>query len=228
LKISIVHSEADFFAIDKPAGVLSQKDRTGDADAAALLKNELEKKGQRVDFLAPVHRLDRNTSGLLLLARTKNGAAELTEILKERSLKKIYLAVAKGDPGEKGDYVFPLKKDNAENQVYEDECGLEAHTEFRRLQKLGNSSLMEILLHTGRPHQIRAHFSLGGHALLGDKKYGKKPWSEIFSRPALHAFRLELPWRGDLLKLQAPLPQDMQELLQKLGGRIEGEFLKPI
>ena len=209
----ILHEERDFLVIDKPAGLLSQKDKSGDPDAAAvMIKHGVN------GFLAPVHRLDRNTSGILVLAKNKEAAAQWSELFRGRELEKTYLALVKGDTGPKGDYNFPLKKNADENQVYEDETGLEAHTEFKQLQKLGNSSLVEVRLHTGRPHQIRAHFSLAGHALLGDKKYGKKPWSEIFHRPALHAHRLKAVWQGKKLLFQAPIPQDFSELLLKLGG----------
>lgn len=209
----ILHEEKDFLVIDKPAGLLSQQDKSGDPCAAEVMK----KHGAN-GFLAPVHRLDRNTSGVLVLAKNKEAAAQWGEMFRGRDMEKTYLAIVKGDPGAKGEYNFPLKKNNDENQVYEDESGAEALTEFRQLQKLGNSSLVEIRLHTGRPHQIRAHFSLAGHALIGDKKYGKKPWSEIFHRPALHAHKLIAIWNGKKIAIKAPIPQDFSELLLKLGG----------
>jgi 23S rRNA pseudouridine1911/1915/1917 synthase len=74
---------------------------------------------------------------------------------------------------------------------------------------------VKVRLQTGRSHQIRVHFSHAGHALLGDKKYAKKPWSEIFHRPALHAWEIVMP-SGQ--KFQAPLPDDFKALLKQLGG----------
>lgn len=205
-----------YFVMNKPAGVLSQKDKSGEDDLAAILKKDLEKGGKKAPFLAPVHRLDRNTSGLLILARSAEAARELTGWIQGGGIKKSYLAVVKGDPGESGRYDFRLKKDEKKNQVFVSDQGDESLTEFRRKQKMGNSSLVEVSLLTGRPHQIRAHFAHAGHALLGDRKYGKKPWSEIFARPALHAYRLEIP--GLPHPIECPLPEDMRALLKKLGG----------
>lgn len=217
MKSWILHVDKGFFVVNKPAGVLSQKDKSGEDDLAALVKKDLEKKGDKVPFLAPVHRLDRNTSGLLILARSPEAARELTDWLQSGEIRKTYLAIVKGDPGEGGRYDFPLKKDEKKNQSFVKPGGDEALTEFKRLQKMGSSSLVEVNILTGRSHQIRAHFSHTGHALLGDRKYGKKPWSEIFPRPALHAYRLEIPGG---IKVEAPLPEDMQALLKKMGGKI--------
>jgi len=213
----ILHAEKGFFVVNKPAGVLSQKDKSGEDDLAGLLKKDLEKKGEKVPFLAPVHRLDRNTSGLLILARSAEAAAQLTDWLQKGEIRKTYLAIVKGDPGESGRYDFPLWKDERKNQSFVKPGGDEALTEFKRLQKMGSSSLMEVNIITGRSHQIRAHFAHAGHALIGDRKYGKKPWSEIFSRPALHAYRLEIP---PGLKVECSLPEDMRDLLKKLGGKV--------
>lgn len=216
MKSWIFHAEPGFLVVNKPAGVLSQKDKSGEEDLASLLKKDLEKKGEKVPFLAPVHRLDRNTSGLLILARNPQAARELTDWLQAGKIKKTYLAIVKGDPGESGRYDFPLKKDEKKNQSFVSDRGDAALTEFTRLQKMGSSSLVEVNILTGRSHQIRAHFAHTGHALIGDRKYGKKPWSEIFPRPALHAHRLEIP---PALRLECPLPEDMRELLKKMGGK---------
>lgn len=216
----IVYEEEGFYAVDKPAGILSQKDKSGEEDLASLLKKDLEQNGQKVPFLAPVHRLDRNTSGLILLARSADGARKLTDLIQTGKLEKTYLAIVKGDPGENGRYDFKLRKDEKKNQVFVHEKGDEALTEFQRLQKMGNSSLMEVRIITGRSHQIRVHFSHTGHALLGDKKYAKKPWSEIFTRPALHAHRLKFPSAKGEILIESPLPEDMRDLLVRLGGKL--------
>lgn len=207
--------------VNKPAGILSQKDKSGDEDLAALVQKEAQKEGKLLPFLAPVHRLDRNTSGLILLAKNSETARVLSGQLKDGKIHRTYLAIAKGDPGEIGRYEFRLRKNEKTNEVSVSDKGEEAVTEFRRMQKMGNSSLMQVRLLTGRSHQIRVHFSHAGHALIGDKKYAKKPWSEIFGRPALHAAELEFPDAdGKKMKVvKAPLPKDMQDLLQKLGGK---------
>lgn len=205
----ILHEGEGFLVVNKPAGVLSQKDKSGDADLAELLQRDL-----KLPFLAPVHRLDRNTSGLIVLAKTPEAARALTDKLKRKDIRRTYLAIAKGDPGESGRYEWRLRKNEKTNEVFVDPKGEEAVTEFTREKKMGNSSLVRVRLLTGRSHQIRVHFAHAGHALLGDRKYAKKPWSEIFARPALHAYELEID--GEVFT--APLPQDMRELLKKLGG----------
>lgn len=215
MKFEIIHETDSFVAVNKPAGILSQKDKSGDDDLSALLAKEWRASGRKVDFLAPVHRLDRNVSGLILLAKSSAGAKELSAWMVDGKINRNYLAIAKGDTGESGRYDFPLKKDSSTNEVRVVAGGDEAITEFTRLQFLGNSSLVRIRLLTGRSHQIRVHFSHAGHALLGDKKYAKKPWSEIFRRPALHAAELEMPGH----QLRAAVPSDFQELLKKLGGK---------
>lgn len=218
--MKILYEAPDFLAVDKPAGVLSQKDKSGEPDLAEFMQKEFAKKGKRLPFLAPAHRLDRNTSGLLLMAKSPDGARRLTGWIKNGELGKTYLAIVKGDPGESGRYDFALEKDPETNQVFVSDDGAEALTEFRRVQNMGNSCLVEVTLHTGRSHQIRAHFAAAGHALLGDKKYAKKPWSEIFGRPALHAWRLTLPAEAGLKgPLEAPLPEDFRGLLARLGGK---------
>jgi RluA family pseudouridine synthase len=219
LRELILFRNEDFLVVNKPAGVLSQKDKSGDEDLAALLKKSLEKAGEKIPFLAPVHRLDRNTSGLLILALHSAAARELTEIIQAGKLEKVYLALVKGNPGANGRFDFPLKKDEKTNQSFVDEDGAEAITEFTQRQFFGNSSLMEVRILTGRSHQIRAHFAAAGHALLGDRKYAKKPWSEIFPRPALHAHRLVIEGK-ETIKVEAPLPADMQEMVKKLGATV--------
>ena len=209
MKSWIVSEEPGFFVVNKPAGVLSQKDKSGDEDLAAILQKSFP-----LPFLAPVHRLDRNTSGLILLAKNPDAARELTEWLQEKKIQRTYLAIVKGDPGEQGRWDFRLRKNEKTNEVFVDPAGAEAITEFRREKKMGNSSLVRVNLLTGRSHQIRVHFAHAGHALLGDRKYAKKPWSEIFGRPALHSAELAMPGKNFL----APLPADMRELLGKLGG----------
>jgi RluA family pseudouridine synthase len=216
----IIFEKPGYMVVNKPPGVLSQKDKSGDIDLSGLLKDALAKKGHNLPFLAPVHRLDRNTSGLILLAKNSASARSLTESLQEGKINRTYLAIAKGDTGNSGRYEFRLKKNARTNEVSVHSSGDEAITEFVRLQKLGNSSLVRVRLLTGRSHQIRVHFSHAGHALLGDKKYAKKPWSEIFGRPALHAAELELPGEdGKRIIIKAPFPDDMRELLKKLGGK---------
>ena len=215
----IVHEDPGFFVVNKPAGVLSQKDKSGDDDLASLIQKDFANGGAALSFLAPVHRLDRNTSGLIILAKSSDAARELTDWLQEKKIQRTYLAIVKGDPGEKGRYEYRLRKNEKTNEVFVDDKGDAVITEFTRERKMGNSSLVRVKLVTGKSHQIRVHFAHAGHALLGDRKYAKKPWSEIFLRPALHSAVLEMPEPCRIKRFEAKLPKDMQELLRKLSGK---------
>ena len=130
--------------------------------------------------------------------------------------------MAKGDPGESGEINLPLTKDGDANTVRVDPKGLPSLTKFSRIQAMGNASLLEVEILTGRSHQIRVHFSHLHHPLIGDKKYAKKPWSEIFHRPALHAWKMKIPSFGNqpAMELMALIPEDIVGLVAKLGGKI--------
>ncbi len=213
-KIPVLWEDEDFLVADKPAGVLSQPDKSGDADLAALLRGSNS-------FLAPVHRLDRNTSGCLLLAKNSEAAARASRLLRDGHMKREYLAVVKGNPGEAGTVDAPLRKDENTNQSsVDEESGADAITHFERVKKMNATCVLRLRLEQGRSHQIRAHMAHLRCPLLGDRKYGKKPWSEIFHRPALHAQFLEFPHpkSGEPIRVEAPLPVDLVDLIRKLGG----------
>jgi 23S rRNA pseudouridine1911/1915/1917 synthase len=199
--------------VNKPPGVLSQPDRSGDRDCAALI---LQKRAD-LSFLHPAHRLDRNTSGILLLAKSPESAHYFQEHQKE--WQKIYLAIVKGRPhSPKGEWCDWLLKNGATNEVRiveENTPGAkEAHLSFKVLHNLASSSLLEIELGTGRSHQIRVQCASRGHYLLGDRKYGKGPWVKLFHRPALHATKLAFSEpNGKKQKVEAPLPEDFSKLL---------------
>ena len=216
--LSIVFEDQDLIVINKGVGILSQRDKSGLPDAADLTKEELRISSG--DFLAPVHRLDRNTSGLLVLARNKGSAAKLSKMVKSGDIKRTYLAVVKGTTEKSGVISENLLKDGSTNKSFVSPQGKPAVTNFVRKELFPSTSLLEINLDTGRSHQIRVHFSHFGHPLIGDKKYGKKPWSELFGRPALHAIALRFPHpkKPGLLEFKAPLPNDFSELVLSLKG----------
>jgi 23S rRNA pseudouridine1911/1915/1917 synthase len=218
-KSQILVFHKDYLVVNKPDGILSQKDKSGAPDLADLLKTNIS--SLKDSFLAPVHRLDRNTSGLILLARSSAIAAKFSAALQEKEVIRTYLAIVKGDPGDGSVIDLPLFKLESENISKVDaKRGSRAITHFKKFKSLPSTSIVEVTLETGRSHQIRAHFSHLGFPLLGDKKYGKKPWSEIFHRPALHACRLKFfsPGERRWIEVEAPLPKDIQDLLVLLGG----------
>lgn len=215
LEQRIVFEDEHLLVLNKPAGLLSQEDGSPAPAAAPLLKELRKRGGKPLAFLAPVHRLDRNTSGALILAKTPAAAAKLTEAMKAGNVSRTYVAVVKGDPGERGSFDFPLKKDPRTNEVSVHPSGQAALTHFIRKEKRGPVSLVEVRLETGRSHQIRVHFSHAKHALVGDKKYAPRPWNDLFHRPALHAVCIEFthPAKNTAITVDCPLEADLRELL---------------
>ncbi len=146
----------------------------------------------------PVHRLDRNVGGVMVFARTGKAAAALSQAIGRGEVEKEYVALVHGTPLERGDWTDLLFKDGAANKVYvvrRERRGVKkARLEFTRLTA-GETSLVHILLHTGRSHQIRVQFASRGFPLVGDHKYGAK---DGCAAPMLYACRLRFPYKGTI------------------------------
>ena len=147
-----------------------------------------------------VHRLDQNVGGVMVYARTKSAAAELSRLIQNGQMVKEYMALVHGTPPECGDWTDLLFKDSRRNKVFvvdRQRSGVkEARLEFTRL-RAGESSLVQIRLHTGRSHQIRVQFASRGYPLVGDHKYGAR---DDVSAPMLFSFRITFPWKGKMLQ----------------------------
>ncbi len=211
----IIHEGEEVLILNKPAGMLSQKAAAGDVSANEYLIHHLLCTGgiteEQLKTFRPaaVNRLDRNTSGLLLAGKTLSALQSLSEVLRDRSIGKYYLAAVSGridSPAEISGY---LKKDEASNRVtvtgaQEDPESRPIRTAYEPLFCEEDLTLLRIHLITGRTHQIRAHLSSCGHPLLGDPKYGDPRVNEDMRNKAgvrsqmLHAFELQFPDREDL------------------------------
>ena len=145
----------------------------------------------------PIHRLDKNVGGVMVYARTKASAAALSKAVQEGTMVKEYVAMVHGTPPESGDWEDLLWKDSRKNKVFvvrRQRAGVKrARLEYRCLT-IGEESLVRILLHTGRSHQIRVQFSSRGYPLVGDHKYGSR--SEK-TEPMLFSCRISFPWKGE-------------------------------
>ena len=147
-----------------------------------------------------VHRLDQNVGGVMVYARTKPAAAELSRLIQNGQMVKEYVALVHGLPPESGDWTDLLFKDSRRNKVFvvdRQRSGVkEARLEFTRL-RAEETSLVQIRLHTGRSHQIRVQFASRGYPLVGDHKYGAR---DDISAPRLFSFRITFPWKGKELQ----------------------------
>lgn len=154
--------------------------------------------------LRPVNRLDRGTSGAIILAKSSVAAGIFGRMVKEEGLAKIYLAIVAGKLPEEGSISFPLE-------------GKESETRFRLLCQGNGASFAVVYPITGRMHQIRRHFRLIGHPILGDRRYGGPPLPDYTGLP-LHSFRTGFthPATGRDLQIWAPLPEEFQTLLARL------------
>jgi len=178
-------------------------------------------------FLELVHRLDKETSGCLMLARKRSALRHLQQQLREGRVQKIYQALVAGDwPRGVTTVDAPLRKDtmqSGERIVRPNRQGKRAVTHFRVLQRFGYATLVEVELETGRTHQIRVHSQLAGHPLAGDEKYGDSVFNRKvqdlgLKRLFLHAKRLSFlaPEAADVLEVEAPLAEDLQNLLKRM------------
>jgi len=180
-----------------------------------------------IDKLELVHRLDRETSGCLLLAKSRRGLLGVQEAMKRGEITKVYLALVKGGwQGEERRVEAPLKKNvlqGGERMVVVDKAGKPSASIFRPVRTWDGASLLQVEIETGRTHQIRVHAAHIGHPLAGDEKYGDDEFNKTMRehglrRLFLHAERLELdhPVTGHVLKLEAPLEDSLKTILDGL------------
>lgn len=180
--MKILYEDNHIIVAYKPKGILSQADGSDVPDMLQILKDYIKEKYQKPGavYLGLLHRLDRNTSGVMVFARTSKSASRLSEDIRNHRFEKKYLAVVEGSIEGTGliELHHYLKKDEQKKKSFESKTGQEAILTYRVLgsKKMGDQSLsyVDITLKTGRFHQIRCQFSLIGHPLLGDKKYGSK------------------------------------------------------
>ena len=216
MKLEVLYEDNHLLVVNKPIGVLVQGDKTGDIPlvehAKAYIKHKYNKPG--AVFLGVVHRLDRPTSGAIVLARTSKALERLNLQFKDRVTKKIYWAITKETPNPVSNtLVHWTVRNQKQNKSYahkkETTDSKKAVLKYEVKKKLNNYSLLEIELETGRHHQIRAQLSAIGCPIKGDLKYGSarsNPNGSIH----LHARSLELlhPITKETVQCIAPLPKD--------------------
>lgn len=210
-KLEIIYQDKEIIAINKPAGLLSVGNATESKQhALAILRNQLSR-GKNQVKLWPVHRLDRDTSGILLFATSK----EMREAVMDKwgVSEKIYLAIVEGSPKEKrGTIDQPLRADDREYRMHVGKHpeAKSAITHYKVQQTGTGMSLLEVSIETGRQHQIRAHMAWLGHSIIGDERYGTKG-----ERMGLHAKKLSIihPVNKKSMQFEVDAPRDFYELL---------------
>jgi len=199
--MEILYKDKNLVAVFKPAGIPSQPDPSGDADAITLSSLLLKESGEKNTELYPIHRLDRVVGGILVFARNRNSAAKLSELVAQNGVEKEYLAVVEGDAngGVLTDFLYKDARAGKTFVVDRMRAGVKkASLEYSPILKKdtenGIRTLVRIKLHTGRFHQIRAQFSSRKLAIVGDGKYGSRDNKAIM--PALFAHRLSFELDG--------------------------------
>lgn len=220
LNLDVLYEDNHCLAVNKPAGLLAQGDVTGDLSLVDLASSYLKTKYQKPGnvYVGLVHRLDRPTSGIILLARTSKAASRLSEQFRLGSIEKIYHAVIDGScPEDSGEWNDTLWKDEERNVVRvvppNTPGGQEARLAFRVLGRFPRTTQLELRPITGRSHQIRVQLAARGCPIVGDRKYGAVStlrMSDDRPRIALHAQQLTFthPTRGEVLSVSAPVPPD--------------------
>lgn len=211
LPLKIVYEDETLLIIDKPAGMLVHPtpNQPSGTLANAVMNHYLRHGAIRA--FHPVQRLDRNTSGLLAIAKLSS----VHHTLSRQHLLRRYLAIVEGKPAvPRASINLPIARDPDSIILRRiDSSGQHAITHYQVLHAFKTASLLELELQTGRTHQIRLHLSHLGHPLLGDDLYGGK--TDLINRQALHSAFLELthPVSGTVLRFSSPLPPDLQQLL---------------
>jgi 23S rRNA pseudouridine1911/1915/1917 synthase len=238
IPIEVVFEDRDLAVVDKPAGLVVHP---GHGNPTGTLVHALLGRGIALapagGALRPgiVHRLDRETSGLLVVAKSDPAHRALARAFASRAVSKTYVALVWGRPvpaeGRIDRAVGRSRADRTRMSVHSPR-GRAATTLYRTRERLAGATLLEVDLVTGRTHQIRVHFSAIGHAVVGDARYGGSPWKSLRPGPvrdalrecrriALHAERLALahPITGKALEFRVPIPPDFDALVEAFRGR---------
>ena len=212
--VEVLYEDAAIIVLNKPAGVMVHPaGQTASGTLANYLAGYFSQKGQIIT-IRPLHRLDRDTSGCVLFAKSAAVQQALEKQLQNGELHRVYQALVEGQLDKPCDTLdYPIgRKPQSPNRRQVTEKGQRAVTHYRVIGQRKDCTLLEARLETGRTHQIRVHFAHIGHPVLGDRMYGHR--SRLINRQALHASGLELihPETGKTIKVEAPLPDDIRSI----------------
>jgi len=239
-ELQIVHQHEDWILVNKPSNFLVHPTRP---DGTRTLIDQVREHFPN-ETLSIINRLDRETSGLVLISRHGEAASLLGKMTIARQIKKSYLSLVWGKSPAAGTILSRLDRlaNHGFSRIYVKQgvlsTGYPSVTRFRRMEtrqdlSKNSYSLLELELETGRLHQIRVHLQHIGHSVVGDKLYGpddqcyldfiEKGWTKelaaklILSRQALHAYHMEFIWKQQVIRVETPLPQDLQKFWDSLN-----------
>ena len=223
IALAVVFEDAHLLVIDKPAGLVVHP---GSGNWSGTMMNALLHHAPQLAQIPRagiVHRLDKDTSGLLVVAKTLAAQTDLVRQLQARSVRRHYLALVLGAVAHDGTVDAPIGRHPAHRtKMAVVRGGRDARTHYAVRERFARATLVECRLETGRTHQIRVHMTSIGHPLVGDPAYGRGRSGDVrldaFARQALHAWRLALihPVTAAELAWEAPLPEDFAQLLTEL------------
>jgi 23S rRNA pseudouridine1911/1915/1917 synthase len=223
--VEIVYEHPEFLIISKPAGLVmhAPSDRSTIitlVDWLVARYQDIKKVGY-VDRPGIVHRLDKDTSGLVIIPRTNYAHGIFGNMFHDRKVKKMYYAVVEGHPNKTGTITLPISRDpiakvKMSARVH-GQKQREAETNYEVIEYFDNAALVKVMPLTGRTHQIRVHFAAIGHPLVGDTTYGKK--SKDIGRQALHAQQLSFEFEHVPYLFEKEPPEDFQRLIERLRLR---------
>jgi 23S rRNA pseudouridine955/2504/2580 synthase len=228
VQLPVLYEDADLLVIDKPAGLVVHG---GSGHAGGVI--EMLKSSRELPELRLAHRIDRDTSGCLLMAKHLAALRRLTEAFRERDMQKTYFALVSGHPEPHAARMrSQLSKGilrGGERMVVDAESGKEAVTDYQVMLERGSDGLAWAMValspHSGRTHQLRVQLQAEGHAILGDPKYAEKEELRAFRALGckglmLHAWRLRFvhPVTGKAMEIRAPIPENWRTMLEAKGG----------
>jgi tRNA pseudouridine32 synthase/23S rRNA pseudouridine746 synthase len=209
--IDVLYEDEDVLAVNKPEGLVAVPERR--RQEQSLIEALSTQRGEKLYI---VHRIDRETSGVIVFARNAEAHRQLNRQFETRSVEKVYLALVQGViADDRGEIDRPLRQFGSGRMGIDDHRGKASVTEFRVLERLPAFTLVDVRPRTGRRHQIRVHLYSIGHCVVGDPLYGEQAVQRSYPRLMLHARRLSLHLpSGKRLMIEAPIPESFSRVVQ--------------